>query len=90
MGWDWFLFIVGVFLVEFLIAGVIVGWLASLIFKGLGLRRSIVVGVIGAIVGGWLLVHFDVLLSLPIGPVIDGAIGAAVLLVIVGVFYKPT
>jgi uncharacterized membrane protein YeaQ/YmgE (transglycosylase-associated protein family) len=39
-----------------LIVGVIVGWLAGIVVKGrgFGLIGNIVIGVIGALVGGWL------------------------------------
>ncbi len=38
-----------------IIIGVIAGWLASLIVKGgFGLLGNIIIGVIGAFVGGWL------------------------------------
>ena len=39
-----------------LIVGVIVGWLAGIVIKGsgFGLIGNIVVGVIGALIGGWL------------------------------------
>jgi uncharacterized membrane protein YeaQ/YmgE (transglycosylase-associated protein family) len=39
-----------------LIVGVIVGWLAGVVVKGrgFGLIGNIVIGVIGALVGGWL------------------------------------
>jgi len=34
--------------------GLIAGWLASLLLGGGGLIRNIIVGIIGAFVGGWL------------------------------------
>ena len=39
-----------------LIVGVVVGWLAGIVVKGrgFGLIGNIVIGVIGALVGGWL------------------------------------
>jgi uncharacterized membrane protein YeaQ/YmgE (transglycosylase-associated protein family) len=39
-----------------IIVGVIVGWLAGIVVKGrgFGLIGNIVIGVIGALVGGWL------------------------------------
>ena len=41
---------------SWLIIGAIVGWLAGLVIKGrgFGLIGNIVIGVIGALVGGWL------------------------------------
>ena len=43
-------------LLTWLIVGVIVGWLAGMVIKGrgFGLIGNIVVGVIGALIGGWL------------------------------------
>ncbi len=43
-------------LLTWLIVGVIVGWLAGMVVKGrgFGLIGNIVVGVVGALLGGWL------------------------------------
>jgi uncharacterized membrane protein YeaQ/YmgE (transglycosylase-associated protein family) len=43
-------------LLTWLIVGVVVGWLADVVVKGKdsGLIGNIVVGVIGALIGGWL------------------------------------
>ncbi len=43
-------------LLTWLIVGVIVGWLAGMVIKGrgFGLIGNIIVGVIGALIGGWL------------------------------------
>ena len=47
-------------LLTWIVVGAIVGWLASQIMtgSGLGLIGNIVVGVIGALVGGWLAATF--------------------------------
>jgi len=71
-------------LIIFLIVGLIAGWLAGQIMKGggFGLVGDIIVGVIGAFIGGWLWG----LLKLPsIGPgwltaIITATIGACILL----------
>ena len=44
-------------LIAWLIVGAIAGWLAGLIVKGFGfgLVGNIVVGIIGAVIAGWLL-----------------------------------
>ena len=44
-------------LIAWLLIGAIAGWLASLIVKGhgLGLAGNIVVGIVGAVIAGWLL-----------------------------------
>jgi len=79
-------------LLLFLVIGAIAGWLAGKIMRGegFGLIGNMVVGVIGAFLGGFL---FG-LLGLPeiggkyIGPLITATIGAIVLLAIVGAIKK--
>lgn len=72
-------------LLIFLAIGLVAGWLASLILGGGGLLRNLVVGVIGAFVGGWLLSALGI--SLPIGNVwisqiITATAGAIVVIVV--------
>lgn len=68
-----------------IIAGAILGGVASQLLKGLRFVESIVAGVIGALLGGLI---FNALDLLNVGdvadPVIAGAIGAIVLLAVVG------
>jgi uncharacterized membrane protein YeaQ/YmgE (transglycosylase-associated protein family) len=73
-------------LIVFLIIGLIAGWLAGQIMKGggFGIIGDIIVGVIGAFIGGWLwgFLHLP-----PIGPwwltaIISAVIGACILLFI--------
>ena len=71
-------------LVVFLVIGLIAGWLAGQIIKGggFGVIGDIVVGVIGAFIGGWL---WGVLHLPGIGPwwltaIISATIGACILL----------
>ena len=52
-------------LLIFLGIGLVAGWLAGLVLGGGGLLRNLIVGVIGAFVGGWLLSAANI--SLPIG-----------------------
>jgi uncharacterized membrane protein YeaQ/YmgE (transglycosylase-associated protein family) len=70
-------------LLIFLGIGLVAGWLASLILGGGGLLRNLIVGVIGALVGGWLLSVAGI--TLPIGNVlvsqiITATIGAIVVI----------
>jgi uncharacterized membrane protein YeaQ/YmgE (transglycosylase-associated protein family) len=72
-------------LLIFLAIGLVAGWLASLVLGGGGLVRNLIVGVIGAFVGGWLLSVAGV--SLPIGNVllsqiITATIGALVVILV--------
>jgi uncharacterized membrane protein YeaQ/YmgE (transglycosylase-associated protein family) len=41
-------------LVVMLLNGLVAGWLAGLLLGGGGLIRNLVIGVIGAVVGGWM------------------------------------
>ena len=68
-----------------LVVGAVAGWLAGMIVKGggFGLLGDIVVGIIGAFVGGWLLARLGVHLGVGYVSVIASAtIGAVVLLLV--------
>jgi uncharacterized membrane protein YeaQ/YmgE (transglycosylase-associated protein family) len=78
-------------LLIFLAIGLVAGWLASLILGGGGLLRNLIVGVIGAFVGGWLLGAANI--TLPIGnallsQIITATIGAIVVIVVARVIVK--
>ncbi len=74
-------------IIAMLIVGAIAGWLAGTIVRGFGfgLLWNIILGIVGAFVGGWLLraLHFEPFPDF-IGSIVNGTIGAVVLLVIVG------
>lgn len=72
-------------LLIFLLTGLVAGWIASLVLGGGGLLRNLVVGVIGALVGGYILKLANV--SLPIGnawlnDLFTAVIGAIIVIVI--------
>lgn len=72
----------------FLLIGLVAGWLAGVIMKGkgFGLVGNLIVGVIGAILGGWLLggwINGGLIASLVVA-----LIGAIILLFIIGLFKK--
>ena len=72
-------------LLIFLGIGLVAGWLASLVLGGGGLVRNLIVGVIGAFVGGWLLSLAGI--SLPVGnallsQIITATLGAIVVLAV--------
>jgi uncharacterized membrane protein YeaQ/YmgE (transglycosylase-associated protein family) len=72
-------------LLIWLIVGAVAGWLAGVIVKGggFGLLGDIVVGIVGAFAGGWLLPRLGVQLGVGLVSVIASAtIGAVVLLLI--------
>ncbi len=70
-----------------LIVGAIAGWLAGKIVRGFGfgLIWNIVIGIIGAFIGVWLLARLGVI---PfhgfVGSIVNATIGAIVLLFIIG------
>ena len=77
--------------IVWLIVGAIAGWLAGIIVKGygFGLIGNIVVGIVGAFIAGLLLPRLGI--GLPagiVGAIIYSAIGAVILLVIVGLFRR--
>jgi len=74
----------------FLIIGAVAGWLAGLIMKGagFGLLVNIIVGCIGAVLGGWLFGVLGISSSGLIGSLITALVGAIVLLFIISLFKK--
>jgi uncharacterized membrane protein YeaQ/YmgE (transglycosylase-associated protein family) len=72
-------------LVVILLVGLVAGWLAGQIVRGggFGLVGDIVIGIIGAFFGGWLLPRLGVHLGTGIvAAIINATIGAVVLLLI--------
>jgi len=70
-----------------LIVGAIAGWLAGQIVRGFGfgLLWNIVIGIVGAFIGVWLLTQLGfVPFSGFVGSIVNAVIGAVILLVIVG------
>ena len=74
----------------FLILGAIAGWLAGLIMKGggFGLIVNIVLGVVGAIFGGWVFGLLGLESTGLIGSMITAVAGAIMLIAIIGFFKK--
>ncbi len=72
-------------LLIWLVVGAIAGWLAGVVVRGggFGLLGDIVVGIIGAFIGGWLLPRLGVHLGIGMVSLIaSAAIGAIVLLLV--------
>jgi len=71
-------------LIVFLIIGLIAGWLAGQIMKGsgYGLIGDLIVGVIGAFIGGWLwrVLHLPGLGPWWLTAIVSAVIGACILL----------
>ena len=67
----------------FLLVGALAGWLGGIVVKGtgLGLIGRVVVGVIGAFIGGWLFNSFHLVHGTGlVGPAIGATVGAILLL----------
>jgi uncharacterized membrane protein YeaQ/YmgE (transglycosylase-associated protein family) len=78
-------------LLTILLIGAIAGWLAGLIVKGygFGLLGNIIIGIIGAFVGTWLLARLGVSLGGGVaGAIINAVIGAVVILFLIGLFRR--
>jgi uncharacterized membrane protein YeaQ/YmgE (transglycosylase-associated protein family) len=73
-------------LIAWIVIGVVAGWLAGMFVKGggFGLIGDLIVGVIGAFIGGWLAAN---VLHISLGnswvtAIVTAAVGAIILLVI--------
>src|SRR5207244_12730166 len=70
-----------------LIVGAVAGWLAGNIVRGFGfgLLWNIIIGIVGAFIGVWLLTRLGfVPFSGFVGSIVNAVIGAVVLLLIIG------
>ena len=69
-------------LVVMLLVGLVAGWLASLVMKtgGLNLIGYLVVGVIGAIIGGFVFDLLDIGFHGIVGRIVAAFVGAVILL----------
>lgn len=78
-------------LLAFLVVGAIAGWLAGKWMKGggFGLFGNIVVGVIGAIIGGFVFDLVGITAGGILGAIVISTIGAGILLFLVGLVKKP-
>src|SRR5437588_9634846 len=68
-----------------LVVGVIAGWLAGQIVQGtgFGIVGDLIIGVVGAFIGAWLLPQLGILGSGIIAAIINATIGALILLLII-------
>jgi uncharacterized membrane protein YeaQ/YmgE (transglycosylase-associated protein family) len=69
-------------LIIFLLIGAIAGWLAGQIMKGggYGLVGDIIVGIIGAFIGGWLFGRLGIAAGGISGMIIAATVGAIILI----------
>ncbi|GGA81096.1 membrane protein [Arenimonas soli] len=80
----------GTSLLVFLVIGALAGWLAGLVMKGrgFGILINMVVGVLGAFFGGWLLPKLGISFGGDIGVFITAFIGAVLLLAIISLIKR--
>jgi uncharacterized membrane protein YeaQ/YmgE (transglycosylase-associated protein family) len=79
-------------LLVILLVGLAAGWLAGIIVQGtgLGLINDLVIGVIGAFIGDWLIPQLGIHLQPGIvGAIINATIGAVLLLLAIRLLHGP-
>lgn len=77
-------------LIWFLLIGLAAGWLASMVMKGGGhsLLTYLVIGVIGALLGGWLFSVLGIAAGGLLGSLITAFVGAVVLILLLRVLRR--
>ena len=77
-------------LILFLVIGLIAGWLAGRIMKGggYGMWGDLVVGVIGAFIGGWVFGLLGITAGGIIGSLVTAVVGAVILLYLLRLIKK--
>jgi uncharacterized membrane protein YeaQ/YmgE (transglycosylase-associated protein family) len=78
-------------IIVMLIVGAIAGWLAGQIVRGFGfgLLWNIIIGIVGAFIGVWLMTQLNVLpFTGFVGSIVNATIGAVVLLLIIGLIRR--
>jgi uncharacterized membrane protein YeaQ/YmgE (transglycosylase-associated protein family) len=72
-------------LIIFLIIGLVAGWLAGVVWKGrgFGLVVNILIGVVGAFIGGWLFGRLVPGMGGLVSSIITAFVGAIILLFVV-------
>lgn len=82
-------------IIIWIIVGALAGWIASMIMKTdaqMGALANIVVGIIGAFIGGWVVGLFGVNVAegeLNIPSILTAILGAVILLAILKMFRRP-
>jgi uncharacterized membrane protein YeaQ/YmgE (transglycosylase-associated protein family) len=77
-------------LILFLVIGLVAGWLAGQVLKGkgFGLIGDLIVGVIGAFLGGWLFSLLKISIGGILGSLITAFVGAVVFLYVIRIIKK--
>ena len=74
----------------FLLIGLVAGWLAGMLLKGsgFGVVGNLIIGVLGAVAGGFLFRLVGLMPDSLLGELIAATVGALVVLFLVGVLVK--
>ncbi|MCL1142229.1 GlsB/YeaQ/YmgE family stress response membrane protein [Shewanella gaetbuli] len=76
-------------LVIIIVIGAIAGWLAGMLMKGgYSLIGNIVIGIIGAFIGGFVFSFFNITTSGIIGSIVTATVGAILLILLLRVIKK--
>jgi len=77
-------------IILFLMIGLIAGWLAGKIMKGkgFGLVGNLIVGVVGALIGGFVFDALNIAAAGIVGSLIAALVGALILLWVIGLIKK--
>jgi uncharacterized membrane protein YeaQ/YmgE (transglycosylase-associated protein family) len=77
-------------LLGWLVIGIIAGWLAGKIVEGYGFGfvGNLVVGIVGACIGGYILPRLGIVPESTLGNLMAATLGAVVLLVIIGLLKR--
>lgn len=73
-----------------IIIGAIAGWLAGKIVEGYGFGfvGNLVIGILGAVVGGYILPHLGIVPASTLGNLFAATLGAVVLLFVLGLLKR--
>jgi len=77
-------------LILFLLIGLVAGWLAGQVLKGrgFGLIGDLIVGVIGAFLGGWLFTVLGISIGGILGSLVTAFVGAVVFLYLIRIIKR--
>lgn len=77
-------------LIYFILIGALAGWIGGKLMRGegFGLIGNIIVGIVGAVIGGWLFDKLDISSSGLTGTIASSVVGAVLFLFLVGILKR--